>query len=377
MEFGEKKVEYIELIYDLIFVYFIGRSNDILHSVESGFFSVNTYITFFMSLLVILQIWYLSTLFINRYGDNSIRNFIGLFINMYLIYYMASGTRTDWEAYYLRYNIAWGLILVNLAVQYLFVYFRARKERAWEVPNIKRHITILLIQAVLVFVTIPFYSLLKVPLIWVPIAAGFLFTLITRNSDAVFPVNFEHLTERVMLFVVLTFGEMIISVAAYFEGAFSFTVFYFSLMTFLIVAGLFLSYGYLYNFIIDRERVTTGTTYMLIHVVLLAALCNITVALSYMHEPEIDTIPKVIFLVVSFLIYFLFLLILGRYSREHERLRKKILLLLIACGVVFLILMGLFYRNAYISVAVTVLFIYAVYLLLVENHRLNKREIMA
>lgn len=180
-----------------------------------------------------------------------------------------------------------------------------------------------------------------------------------------------------MLFVVLTFGEMIISVAAYFEGAFSFTVFYFSLMTFLIVAGLFLSYGYLYNFIIDRERVTTGTTYMLIHVVLLAALCNITVALSYMHEPEIDTIPKVIFLVVSFLIYFLFLLILGRYSREHERLRKKILLLLIACGVVFLILMGLFYRNAYISVAVTVLFIYAVYLLLVENHRLNKREIMA
>ena len=35
----EKKVEYLELIYDLIFVYVIGRNNSLLHHAENGFVS--------------------------------------------------------------------------------------------------------------------------------------------------------------------------------------------------------------------------------------------------------------------------------------------------------------------------------------------------
>ena len=33
----EKKVEYLELIYDLIFVYIIGRNNSLLLHLEDGF----------------------------------------------------------------------------------------------------------------------------------------------------------------------------------------------------------------------------------------------------------------------------------------------------------------------------------------------------
>ena len=33
----EKKVEYLELIYDLIFVYLIGRNNSLLQQIEDGF----------------------------------------------------------------------------------------------------------------------------------------------------------------------------------------------------------------------------------------------------------------------------------------------------------------------------------------------------
>ena len=39
----EKKVEYLELIYDLIFVYIIGRNNSLLHHVENGFVSGTTF----------------------------------------------------------------------------------------------------------------------------------------------------------------------------------------------------------------------------------------------------------------------------------------------------------------------------------------------
>ena len=37
----EKKVEYLELIYDLIFVYVIGRNNQVLHYIENGFVTVS------------------------------------------------------------------------------------------------------------------------------------------------------------------------------------------------------------------------------------------------------------------------------------------------------------------------------------------------
>ena len=33
----EKKVEYLELVYDLIFVYIIGRNNSLLQQTENGF----------------------------------------------------------------------------------------------------------------------------------------------------------------------------------------------------------------------------------------------------------------------------------------------------------------------------------------------------
>ena len=35
----EKKVEYLELIYDLIFVYIVGRNNSLLQHIEGGFVS--------------------------------------------------------------------------------------------------------------------------------------------------------------------------------------------------------------------------------------------------------------------------------------------------------------------------------------------------
>ena len=117
-EKGEKKVEYIELVYDLIFVYLLGRSNELLFHMQGGFFTFQTYVTFLYSTLVILQVWYFSSLYINRYGSNSAADYIGLFINMYLLYYLAEGIRGTDMSMYPQYNAAWALILLNLAVQY-------------------------------------------------------------------------------------------------------------------------------------------------------------------------------------------------------------------------------------------------------------------
>ena len=52
----EKKVEYIELIYDLIFVYIIGRNNSLLHDFENGFVAFGAFLAYVLTTLAVIQI---------------------------------------------------------------------------------------------------------------------------------------------------------------------------------------------------------------------------------------------------------------------------------------------------------------------------------
>ncbi|MBQ1659504.1 MAG: low temperature requirement protein A, partial [Clostridia bacterium] len=61
-----------------------------------------------------------------------------------------------------------------------------------------------------------------------------------QKNNASF-VDFPHLSERAMLYVVFTFGEMVIAVSNYFKDDVTFNNMYFAGMVFLIVVGLFLS----------------------------------------------------------------------------------------------------------------------------------------
>ena len=42
----EKKVEYLELIYDLVFVYMAGRNNALLSHIEGGFVSLDSFLAY-------------------------------------------------------------------------------------------------------------------------------------------------------------------------------------------------------------------------------------------------------------------------------------------------------------------------------------------
>ena len=60
----EKKVEYVELIYDLIFVYIVGRNNLLLHNFENGFISSAAFMAYIMTTLAVIQIWNFTTYYV-------------------------------------------------------------------------------------------------------------------------------------------------------------------------------------------------------------------------------------------------------------------------------------------------------------------------
>lgn len=373
LEKEEKKVEYLELIYDLIFVYLIGRNNSLLHHVQDGFISGSMFLTYVICTLTIIQIWNFSTFYINRYGRNGLRDHVFLFVNMYLLYFMADGIRVHWQEYFDRYNTAWMLILVNISIQY-FIERRNHKAAPWEVKQIEVTGTIILIEALIVAVSIPIFHVFGVTIAFAAVLFGIGATIFSGKVNDLVSVDFAHLSERAMLHVVFTFGEMIIAIAGYFEGDFSFNTIYFSSMGFLIVVGLFLCYGTLYDHIIDREMSTRGTGYMMIHVFLIFALNNISTALELMREEEVELLPKTLFLVGSFLIYYVFLFMTERYAKERLHFTKKLWITLAAFAVGFVGLMLLFREMMYVNIAITVIYVFWVFSLLYRYGRWVKDE---
>ena len=366
----DKQVQYMELIYDLIFVYMIGRNNALLNNFENGFVSPESFCAYALSALAIIQIWNFSTFYINMFGRNGIRDHVFLFINMYLIYFIGEATRSDWEPYQAQYHIAWGLILLNIGIQYL-VELRNHKMDVWNRDIIKRMAITLFVEAIIVFIAV-FLTPIAMSLVSLcAIITGVIMTALGKHKSPGGQVDFAHLTERAMLFVVLTFGEMIITVASYFVGGGTpdLNVIYYSLMTFIIVTGLFLSYEVLYEHIIDRQKNDNGMLYILIHIFVIFALNNITMALEFMREEEIYLLPKMLFLVLSVVGYYIFLFCLGAYSKKKYSTNHKFIASLVLITVLFIILMVILREMMALNIFITALYVYTIYATLIKAKR--------
>ena len=334
----EKKVEYLELIYDLIFVYIIGRNNSLLHHIDGGFITGGAFLAYFMFTLAVIQIWNYSTFYINIFGRNGIRDHVFLFINMFLLYYMANGTVIQWQSSVYRYSVPWAMILINLGLQYI-IEMKNHKSEPWVTHQLSINALILFIEAALVGVHIFVFSITGVSVPYVPIFFGM--------------------------------AAMIISAASYFTDEISFNSVYFALMAFLIVAGLFLSYGTMYNKIIDKESLTNGLGYMTIHIFLIFALNNISVALEFMRNEDVELMPKTVFMTGSFVMYFTFMFLLARYAKRKCAFTIRTLLILVISAVCFIGLMILLRENMYLNIALSVIYIYAVYAMINRQAKLN------
>ena len=359
----EKKVEYLELIYDLIFVYVIGRNNLLMHHVINGFVEKELFIAYILCSLTVIQIWSFSTYYINMYGRNGLRDHISLFINMYLLYFIGKGTRINYAPYETEHHIAWGLILANLSVQY-FIEMRNHKDEPAIRRQARRLGIVLITEAFLVFISVPVYDASGINLVPYAILFGIIGSLVQGRKAEVILVDFTHLTERAMLYIVFTFGEMIITLADYFEGGISANTIYFSLMGFLIVAGLFLSYETIYDRLIDREAENNGLFYMLLHIILIFALNIITISLDYMQNPAVSLWPKMCLLITGFLMYYAALFCTLRYSKAACRYGRRLFAVLGAVAVCFTVLMIVLRELNAVHIALTAVFVFGIWLVL-------------
>ena len=367
-----KKAEYLELVYDLIFVYLIKRCDALLEMEPSGFFSAESFEVYLFSILVMLQIWAFSTLFINRYGRNGWREFLLLTVNMFLLCFLAADTIEDWRLTYDAYQISWGLIVVNIAAHYLSK-LRAAKAHPQEQHFLMRRLRIFAVQALLIFFAVPLYEATGFSFAWIALAIGFIGPLLVWQKDQEVLTDIEHLAERIMLFVVLSFGETLISAAEYFSGPLTLNRIYFSACAFLVVIGMLLAYGFIYSKLLDRHRMGVGTLYMFLHIFIVVAINDVTVGLEFMHNGESNDLLTLLFLVVSFLLYYATLLYMAHKAGRYYLPARQTWVPFIIISAVFTVIIFFFTSNRWVNAGISAAYPFAMYLAIFLR---RKRELL-
>ena len=325
-------VSNIELFYDLIFVFCISVTTSMCHHIHGDFLDLHTWLSFIFVYLVILQIWFFTTLLLNRYGDRSASENICLFVNMFLLYSLASAISTDVaEGSFFTFHISWALILLNLVIHWASKLVRYDNLTKDDVLIIRWNIASLCIQIFLIVIAEFMPQGIMNAMSWAALAIGAVTWLQPATSKCM-PSRFSHIAERCALLVIVAFGEMIVAVASYMTTTVPLR---FSILVFALVVGLFLVYIFEHDNMLDHHRKTNGIAFINITAWIILILGNLTVALEYMPDDEIARVPKSIMLCGCLVAYLLTSFMLGSHNKPEFRYpRAYIIGRIIICAVI-------------------------------------------
>lgn len=369
----ERRIAFIEPVFDLMYVYLLRRHNGLLEP-EGSFFTSGDFAAYLISTLVILQIWATSTMYINRFAKGGIADYAILFGNLYFLYYIGMGTWTDWFGQYAIYHIAWALILLNYLIQFIRLRTHPENRKGAMGKFLRSRIILFSVQIGLVLLAIPWHPWMQRTAIWLPLAVGFAGPVLTRKIDAEVPMDFHYLSERVQSLVLIVFGEIIISIGAYFTDQLDIRDTYFSLCAFLVTVGLLLSYGYVYLHMIDRHHCRRGYLFMFVHVIVVIALSCVSVSFEIMLESEIDRWASHIFMVVAMLTYYFTLCLLAKVAGKPQAQEKWLPSLTISLDIAYSFAMLVWYSDEAISAGASVLYTFLMLECLIHHWHARKKK---
>ncbi len=265
------KASYIELFFDLTFIFCMRSILPIVADVETGSVDWYSYYTFWFTFALMLQIWFNSTIYMNRFGTGGVRDIIFLFTTMFLLSVMTRAISTGWERYAI-YNVCWVLICLNTMVHWALQYRRLANPSPQLVRDTRLVMGVLGAQMILVLAS---HLLPKNPAQVVCLLAlllGFVFWY-AGSREPLGEENRDHLAERCALLMILTFGETIVGLG---NGVPTNLNLFTPITYFLLVIGMFLVYLNEIVNLLDLERLGSGRLYMALSAWMTFCVANVT-----------------------------------------------------------------------------------------------------
>lgn len=301
MNVKEKRVELIELFYDLIYVYAVSRLTLLIEEPEGGVIPLSGFLRYIVSCFVILQAWLYLTNYVNRYGRWKWYEYGLTAVNMTATVYMANTISAEWNAMSLTFNLSMLVMLLCVAAMYS-IQIRLKEQDTGAAEN---SLTILTVDCLLYFAAfLASASHADQAVIWLDTAAvlvGAFLPFFIRGNFDISIISFPHLAERFELITIITFGEGVVGMTDYFDVR-NFTLR--PILVFVVTLTLYGCYVIQIHYLCSHHRTDRSLRLMFSHYFIVISVNLITVAFKFLENPEADRLFTAGLMTAAFVLFF-------------------------------------------------------------------------
>lgn len=314
----EKKVSKIALFYDLVFVYMISKTTEIMHHLDHGLVNPTSFGLFVIIVLIFISSWMVQTIFTNRYGHSSWLDIAFYFVDMMIVLFMSNSFDTNNLTEMRVLFISAGCLSSTLALHYLITYFQVKNKIDKKIT--KTYFEFLIFRAICLIIGGTLDNLLGFIIAIIGLGLSWLMPLLMNHITRKHPIIFPHFLERLNLLVIVIFGETIIGIADYFRPH---TLSFYSVLLFVMVALLFLTYVLQFDWIVQEDQPdATSSLLIYLHYFIIFGISLITVSLKFIHEQEALSWFAVSCLFGGILLFYFGLALSTKYNKKEFALSK-------------------------------------------------------
>lgn len=316
----EKKVTWLELFYDLLFVAAVATATHALLHVEDGVVHAEYIVKFILMFIPIWWAWTGQTMFVNRFGQDFLHQRIFMILQMMFVLIMTSSLSVDFDQYYLSFLIGYIGLRALTAIQYLVVQRLEKGDRkqAAYYFGVSFWIGIAISLS-----SIFFDSWIRYAVLYTGIIVDLCVPILGRIYLVKAPTNTAHLLERFALLTLILFGESVVSTLTVMQpqkgdvNSISF-----SIVSFILIIAMWWQYFDNVDKKVNKSIQTAGQTIIYGHLLILISLSMIAASIKLLFMPDIHYFFILNFVFFSVLLYFMATtFVFHQYRFEQHRLK--------------------------------------------------------
>lgn len=355
----EKKVTWLELFYDLLFVAAVSKASHVLLHVHHGTIPLEYLSKFVLIFVPIWWAWVGQSVFVNRFGRDSTSHRVFLILQLFFVLIMTASLSVDFDQYFVPFLIGYLGLRAMTAIQYLAVHKKEEDHRRTTARYLGSRFWIgLVISALSLF----FDSWIRYAVLYAGIMVDILLPLLGRKYLVKSPINTHHLLERFSLFTLILLGESVISILTVLQSSdWTWRSILFASITFLLIIAMWWQYFENVEKKVNKDLETAGQTIIYGHLFIYLSLCMMAASIQLLFLEQLNYGFMISFIFGSVLLYFFSTsLVFHKYRHAHQRLKIGHLAVFLGLLAVFLGLDLMFEMPNYVIIGEMMLF-FAVY----------------
>ncbi|SCS80725.1 low temperature requirement protein A [Staphylococcus caeli] len=335
-----KRASFLELFFDLIFVYAIQKIAHVLLHTHNGTISSELFFKYVVMSLFLWIIWSHQTFYTNRFGEITAKDIGFIIFNIFVLVFLSNSLFPDFEKTFFPFFICVGILYLSISLQY-FMHLKHCLSHA-DKRTCQSFAIVAFIVSMLSFIAliIPANTMHSHVVHYIPAFLGIFIAgtglIPFRKYFAQSPVNMMHLVERFSLLTIIIFGEVLVGLAS----TFSITHFNFIyIFQFIILITLFGIYWLFTETFINDKRKTIGFRLVYSHLIINIALGLLNSAIIFSNNNELKPMFEISIMYTSILLFLIGLWLNMPHYHDKYKSRKFVLLPIVILVITFIISM--------------------------------------